>query len=43
MTNKIEQMILNGKIAVGCFMDIEGALDNTEFDVITEAARARDG
>lgn len=38
LTHKIEHMLNNGKIALGCFMDIEGAFDNTKFEVITKAA-----
>lgn len=41
LTHKIESTLKNGEAALGCFMDIEGAFDNTEFEVITDAARAR--
>lgn len=41
LTQKIEYMLDNGKIALGCFMDVEGAFDNTNFEVITEAMRDR--
>lgn len=41
MTHKLESTIKNGEVALGCFMDIEGAFDNTEFEVITNAARER--
>lgn len=34
-------MVGNGKLALGCFMDIEGAFESTDFDVITKAARER--
>lgn len=40
-TQKVERMLNNGKVALGCFMDVEGAFDNTDFDTITEAARSR--
>lgn len=32
-------MLGNGELALGCFMDIEGAFDNTGFEVIGKAAR----
>lgn len=41
MTQKIESMLRNGNVALGCFMDVEGAFDNTGFEVIERAARAR--
>lgn len=41
MTQKIESRLGNGNFSLGCFMDIEGAFDNTEFDVIAGAARER--
>lgn len=41
MIRKIESMLSNGKVALGCFMDIEGAFDNTDFEVITKAAVSR--
>ena len=41
MTQKIEKMLNSGKVALGCFMDVEGAFDNTGFDVITKAAVER--
>lgn len=34
-------MLKNGKVAIGCFMDIEGSFDNTDFEIIAEAARNR--
>ena len=42
MTQKIEHMLKNGKVALGCFMDVEGAFDNTDFEVITRAAENRE-
>lgn len=42
MTHKIESMLKDGRVALGCFMDVEGAFDNTEFGVITKAARDRE-
>lgn len=42
ITHKIENALKNGEVALGCFMDIEGAFDNTDFDVITKAARDRE-
>lgn len=41
LTEKIESSLKNGEVALGCFMDIEGAFDNTEFEVITNAAKDR--
>lgn len=41
LTHKVERMLHSGKVALGCFMDIEGAFDNTDFDTITEAAILR--
>lgn len=41
LTQKIERMLENGKVALGCFMDIEGAFDNTDFDVLAKAAEER--
>lgn len=42
MTHKIESILKNGGVALGCFMDIEGAFDNTDFEVIAKAARDRE-
>lgn len=42
MTQKIECMLKSGKVALGCLMDIEGAFDNTDFEVITSAAAERE-
>lgn len=41
MIHKIELMLNNGKIALGSYIDIEGAFDNTDFEVIIKAAEAR--
>ena len=41
LTQRIERMLNDGKVALGCFMDVEGAFDNTDFSTIEEAARAR--
>lgn len=41
MIQKIESMLGNGKMALGCFMDIEGTFNNTGFDVIEMAASER--
>ncbi len=39
LVQRIERMLNAGQVALGCFMDVEGAFDNTEFDTITKAAR----
>lgn len=41
LTRKVEDMLGNGKIALGCFMDVEGAFDNTKFEVIERAMTER--
>ena len=41
LTSRIERMLREGKVALGCFMDIEGAFDNTDFDIIVKAASTR--
>lgn len=42
LTQRIERMLNSGKIALGCFMDVEGAFDNTDFGSIAAAARNRE-
>lgn len=37
LSNKIEKSMTNEGIAIAVFMDIEGAFDNTGFDIIEEA------
>lgn len=41
LTQRIEKMLGTGKIALGCFLDVEGAFDNTDFEVIAQALRER--
>lgn len=41
MTQKIERIVNNGKVSLGCFMDVEGAFDNTDFETIIKAVRSR--
>ena len=37
VVNKIEQTIIKGDMALGTFLDIEGAFDNVTFDAIERA------
>lgn len=37
IVTRVENMLENGMVALGCFMDIQGAFDNTAFDVIQKA------
>lgn len=41
LTQKVEKVLKDGEVALGTFMDIERAFDNTEFEVIASAARNR--
>ena len=41
LTRRVEEMLGKGKIALGCFMDVEGAFDNTNFTVIEKAMRGK--
>jgi len=37
LVSRVEQSLVIGEVALGCFMDIEGAFDNTNFEAIRQA------
>jgi hypothetical protein len=39
MITHIEEAMENSEVTLGAFLDIQGALDNTQFDIITKAAK----
>jgi hypothetical protein len=41
VVSRLERSLTNKEVALGAFLDIEGAFDNTSFNAITKAARQR--
>jgi hypothetical protein len=39
--HRLEKSLKHKEVALGAFLDIEGAFDNTSFNAMVEAARGR--